>query len=271
MWAMQGFVFAHPDLTTRDRSFSYLDALRTGSTLVASGSGAHEPSCQSHDGEGLCVAHTTAAAQSCGIAMRVAVGLEVAYDSGDVLGKDEGLTRVRRLRVMDLFDPVHLTRLGLCPDLRGADLRGVDLRGVDLGGSDLRDADLKGASLGGANLSRANLRGANLRHADLWGSTCRRADLIGADLQGTNLGDADLRGANLRSADLGGANLRAANLGNANLRGAILRGANLRNANNWGTTLTDARWSSSTVWPTGVNPNVRTQRRSSDAVVRSES
>jgi uncharacterized protein YjbI with pentapeptide repeats len=79
-------------------------------------------------------------------------------------------------------------RVGVRPDLSGA----------NLGGADLIGADLVGVDLSGANLHRAELRRADLSGADL-----RGADLSGANLFRVNLSDATLSGADLTKAALG--------------------------------------------------------------------
>src|SRR5690625_4617210 len=109
MTTHQGFKFVAADLTTRDRGFSYLDALRTGEPLHASNVDEENPgACPSREGDGLCVAHTVGAACSGGQSASTAVGLIVEYDGCDVLGGSGKKVRVRALRVVDVFDPMHL-------------------------------------------------------------------------------------------------------------------------------------------------------------------
>jgi hypothetical protein len=178
----RAFKFVAADLTSHRRAFSYLEALRTGEWVAAAKPTRHAGVCPLHEGDGLCVAHTVRGAQSGGQCVSTAVGLIVEYDERSVYATDGEKTRVRKLRVTEIFDPMHLIRLGLCADLRGANLRGADLRGANLYGANLRGADLYGANLYGADLRGANLRGANLRGADLYG-----ANLYGANLRGANL------------------------------------------------------------------------------------
>jgi hypothetical protein len=141
-----GFKFVAADLTTRNGEFSYLDALRSGDWLEATQPDPDNTGpCPAYPGDGLCVAHTVSDASSGGQSASTAVGLMVEYDAEDVLGEDSGKVRVRRLRIMGVFDPIHLIRLGLCADLRGADLRGADLEGANLRGADLLGANLRGA------------------------------------------------------------------------------------------------------------------------------
>ena len=210
----QGFKFVAADLTSRDRQFSYLEALRTGEPIEATNvDPGNTGPCPSREGDGLCVAKTVRGACSGGQSAASAVGLLVEYSG--VLGEDDDKVRVRSLTVTGVFDPLHLICLGLCPNLRGA-----NLGDAYLGGANLRDANLRGA----------NLRGANLRFADLRGANLRDADLGGANLRFANLGSAYLGGAYLRFADLGGADLGDAYLRDADLGGAYLGGANLRDA-----------------------------------------
>jgi len=78
--------------------------------------------------------------------------------------------------------------------------------------------------------------------------------LRGADLRDAYLQDADLRGADLRGADLRDAHLQGADLRGAELRGADLRDADLRDAHLEGAYPQGAYYSSSTVWPAGLDP-----------------
>lgn len=148
-----GFKFVAPDLTTRNHAFSYLEALRSGDWLEASAPTEHASPCPRRPGDGLCVAHTVAVACSGGQSASNAVGLIVEYENADILAYGHGKTRVGRLKVTGIFDPLHLIRLGLCAELSDADLRRANLSGANLS-----DVDLSGAHLRGANLSHANLR-----------------------------------------------------------------------------------------------------------------
>src|SRR5690554_124245 len=153
-----GFKFVAADLTTRGHTFSYLEALRSGEPVVAEDV---EPGnagpCPNRPGDGLCVAHTVAAASSGGQPASTAVGLLVEYEDGDILGSGAHKVRVRALRVTGVFDPVYLIRLGLCADLTDANLTDANLT----------DANLTDANLTDANLTDANLTDANLTHARL--------------------------------------------------------------------------------------------------------
>lgn len=157
---IRGFKFVAPDLTSRSHSFSYLEALRTGDWVVAPETTRHDGVCPQHEGDGLCVARTVAGACSGGQSVSSAVGLIVEYNSRSVYASDIAKVRVRKLKVVDIFDPMYLIRFGLCADLRWADLRGADLRGANLRGADFRWANLHGADLRWANLHGADLRGA---------------------------------------------------------------------------------------------------------------
>lgn len=122
---LTGFKFVAADLTTRDHSFSYLEALRTGEPLVAEHPDPYNKGeCPVAPGDGLCVAGTVLGATSGGQSAADAVGLLVEYLADDILGGDEwgSKVRVRALRVTGVFDPVYLIGLGLCADLAGANL-----------------------------------------------------------------------------------------------------------------------------------------------------
>jgi uncharacterized protein YjbI with pentapeptide repeats len=123
----------------------------------------------------------------------------------------------------------NLSRAGLGEaHLRGADLSLADISGADLNRADLGRAMLSMANLEGANLSGADLRGANVDEASLRGAHLLSADLGSASLRGADLREAYFGGADLRGADFRGADLRKAYLGWADLRGADFRGADLR-------------------------------------------
>jgi Pentapeptide repeats (8 copies) len=217
----RGFKFVAADCTTRDHTFSYLDALKTGDWVVASAPTKYSSPCPGAPGDGLCVAHTVTAACSGGQSASSAVGLVVSYEERGILAEGDNKTRVRRLKVVDMFDPMHLIRLGLCANLRNANLRYANLSNANLSNADLRYADLRYADLSNADLRYANLRYANLRYANLSNADLRYADLSGADLRYANLSNANLSNADLRYADLRYADLSNANLSNANLRYAI--------------------------------------------------
>ena len=86
--------------------------------------------CPSRQGDGLCVATTTAGMASGGMPMRTM--LLVGYRPEDVLGRNEryGKWRVRRAYVGGLIDGEHLSR--------------ANLSGADLSRADLSDAYLSG-------------------------------------------------------------------------------------------------------------------------------
>lgn len=225
-----GFKFVAADLTSRYHTFSYLDALRTGDWIEAANPTEHPGVCPLREGDGLCVALTVEAATSGEQSASTAVGLVVEFDDADVLAESDGKVRVRRLRVIDVFDPMHLIRLGLCKDLAGADLRNGYLHGANLVGADLRGAFLNGARLTGAHLFHASLCHASLFAADLRGADLRKADLRDADLRRADLSKAALSGANLDRASLYQADLRGADLRHARFHGWELHGANLEGA-----------------------------------------
>jgi hypothetical protein len=104
--------------------------------------------CPSFEGDGFCVALTAQGACSGGLSLANSQALWLAYEDGDVLGRDDNKVRVRRVEVIGRFDPIAAL-------VRGAS------------GADLRDANLSGANLSGANLYAADLRAANLSAADL--------------------------------------------------------------------------------------------------------
>ena len=135
-----GFKFVAADLTTRSHTFSYLDALRTGDWLKAEEPTKHDDPCPHHPGDGICVAHTVRAASSGGQPTSSAVGLIVSYGKADVLAESEGKTRVRKLKVVDIFDPIQLIKAGLCTNLYGANLTGANLTRANLYGANLAGA-----------------------------------------------------------------------------------------------------------------------------------
>jgi len=206
----------------------------------------HDDECCRKVGDGICAAHTLGGASSNGARVGTTVGLLVAWTEPDVLGCSEDKVRLRRAWVAAVFDPAT--------SLRGADLRDAYLQDADLRGADLRGADLRDAHLQGADLRGAELRGADLRDADLRDAHLRDAHLRDADLRDAYLQDADLRGADLQGADLRDAHLQGADLRDADLQGADLRGAELRGADLEGAYPQGAYYSSSTVWPAGLDP-----------------
>ena len=200
--------------------------------------------CPAFPGDGLCLAKNVRGAQSGGLPLGRAVGVDVTYLPEHVLGESTDKLRVSECTVVGTFDPL---KRFVVP---GANLSGANLSGADLRGAYLYGADLEGANLSGANLYGANLRGANLHGADLHGADLRSANLHGADLHGANLCGADLEGA-----DLEGANMQGANMQGANMQGAYLEGANLRGAYLYSANLEGARASAYTIWPDGFDPS----------------
>jgi len=150
---------------------------------------------------------------------------------------DEQLPRMR-VRAPDVQAAMGV--LGRRP--RSRDDQVVYMSRVDLRSISLRDARLTGAQFRHTNLARATLAGAQLD----------RTDLTDADLRQTVLQDTNLNGANLSRAHLQGADLRR-----ADLRGADLRGTNLSDTILDGTVLTGAEADAATIWPTGLNAQMR--------------
>ena len=201
--------------------------------------------CPTSEGDGLCVATTWQGMASSLIPARTL--LLVAYQSGDVLGRDDERGKLRiagPVHVVSLIDGEQFVREhGARANLSWAYLSGADLTGAYLTGADLTRANLYRADLPGANLSGAVLIWAYLVRANLVGANLAGANLAGANLSGAavltgaNLSGADLTGANLFGACLSGANLFGANLTAADLTEADLARADLTEAN-----LTGARW-----------------------------
>ncbi|MEL6147976.1 MAG: pentapeptide repeat-containing protein, partial [Chloroflexota bacterium] len=157
---------------------------------------------------------------------------------------DEGARAVLEAREIKILEDGTLSKV----KLRQANLSGASLSGADLSGAKLREANLSKASLKYANLSEASLSEANLS-----GAKMRKVNLTGARLRGSRL-----TGADLRNADLSGTNLDSADLSEADLRYANLSGAVLKNANLKRVSLTDTRFSESTVMPDGTKWTVNT-------------
>ena len=103
--------------------------------------------CPSRPGDGICVAHTLAGAQSSGRGLGHSVGLLVAWLPGDVLGSSTDKVRVKRAWVAAVFDPLKVAY-----------------------GANLYGANLSGANLFGAHLFGANLSGARYDQLTLWPS-----------------------------------------------------------------------------------------------------
>ena len=168
-----------------------------------------------------------------------------------------------RIDIIDLYG-ANLSRAHLqnapmnMANLQGANLQGARMERAKLWVSNLEGADLERANLQGADLERANLQDANLQGANLQGANLGRAILEDANLEG-----AYLEGAYLQDANLRGANLEGANLEDANLEGAKLEDANLEGANLGRARLQAARFSSTTRWPSGFDPEARGCRNSS--------
>jgi hypothetical protein len=150
-------------------------------------------------------------------------------------------------------------------DLIGAQLSHAQLAEADLSGANLNKADLSRARLDLADLSETNLSKANLNEARLDEAKLTRANLSGAfvqeailrnaDLREANLSGADLYEADLYEADLRGANLHGVNLYDAKLYNTNLRGVNLSDTQHLkSATLTGARYSKGTRWPSGFDP-----------------
>lgn len=145
--------------------------------------------CPNREGDGLCVATTWQGMASGLIPARTL--LLVAYQSGDVLGREDERGKLRiagQVHVVSIIDGERLVREHgaranlIRANLSGAYLSGADLAGANLSVANLIRANLAVADLTGANLSRANLSGANLARADLAGANLAGADLTGADL-----------------------------------------------------------------------------------------
>ena len=112
--------------------------------------------CPDQWGDGLCVATTWAGMGSGGISARLI--LLVAYRSGDVLGRDDrvGKLRTTEVAVVAQVDGERLLREeGHYANLRYAYLCDANLHDANLSGANLRDANLRGANLSDANLSDA--------------------------------------------------------------------------------------------------------------------
>lgn len=85
--------------------------------------------CPSAPGDGLCLARTPAGAAGGGIPLHVV--LVCAYDPADVLGEDDTKLRVRRARVVDVWDAHRLIRTyGAGATLQGANLQDATLEGA---------------------------------------------------------------------------------------------------------------------------------------------
>ncbi|ANZ37355.1 hypothetical protein BBK82_16110 [Lentzea guizhouensis] len=104
-------------------------------------------------------------------------------------------------------------------------------------------------------LSRVDLRGVQLENQQLVGADLRRSNLARAWLRGTRLDGCDFHAADLRKASLVGASLRKASLRNAHLEGADLTSADLAEAD-----LHGAHSDATTVWPSGLTPDVLRHR-----------
>ena len=115
--------------------------------------------------------------------------------------------------------------------------------------SNLRDAYLPSIHLVAADLSWGCLTSAHLAKANLWRANLDWANLVAADLSGAQLVGANLNWANLSQACLVGTDLDRANLEWSNLVGTDLRAVNLERAE-----LTDACYSSQTIFPDGFDP-----------------
>jgi hypothetical protein len=160
----------------------------------------HNDPCPQHEGDGLCVALTAAAASSGGIGLTSCIGLLLEYDDADILAADDENLRVRAVDVVGIFDVLAVIRSGLAKDLAGANLDRAYLAGANLYGADLGRANLDWAYLTAADLDGANLTGANLYGANLYGADLTGANLTGANLYGADLGRANLDGATANAA-----------------------------------------------------------------------
>jgi len=129
--------------------------------------------------------------------------------------------------------------------LRKANLIGVDLSEAHLEKADLWMANLNGSHMGYSHLERANLYLVNLGSAFLHNTNLKGVDLSNGLLKGANLLNAEMEGA-----DLTNANLEGTYLAYANLKGTILRGVVCNNKTIW----TGAKYSKTTQWPDGFNP-----------------
>ncbi len=171
-------------------------------------------------------------------------------------------------RVLDFLKEAELIKRGLFT-FRLTKLKNVDFGNLSLYGLDFSYANLTGANLSNAKLDDTNLRRSFLNNADLRGAYLGNADLRGAFLYETNLRRSHLDGANLRGAYLGKADLRGAYLHSANLRAvnlftagfreklrkyADLIDADLIKANLSEAYLQRAKYSTSTTWPEGFDP-----------------
>jgi uncharacterized protein YjbI with pentapeptide repeats/uncharacterized protein YjdB len=176
---------------------------------------------------------------------------------------------------------------------RGQNLSGQHLTHRDLRFADFGNAQLVASRFNGSDLTGSRLRGANLTSGHLFGTMLQFADLTttilsdarfdrntrwpagfllagrgmwgpGLDYSGMNLSGrtdlwshdflgANFSGANLLSFNLNGCNCEGTNFFNANLTSASLWGANFSGANFGGATLTEARFSRTTIWPSGFS------------------
>ena len=94
----------------------------------------------------------------------------------------------------------------------------------------------------------------DLENADLVGVDLAGFDLIGLSFRGANLQNANLAEADLSWADLSNADLRQANLCQAHFFEANLTNTNIFGANVTDTNFSGAKYSTSTRWPVGFNP-----------------
>ena len=155
----------------------------------------------------------------------------------------------QRLRVS------FLLRMGRASevDRSARDFRGAQLEKVDLVGWKLDDGDFRGS-----NLNRATLGGASLHRARFDGAVLEWTDLSKASLKGSSFVDARIRSAHFRGADLRNANFRGATISFADFSEADLAGADFSTASNMEyATLSGARYSKATRWPSGVKPKKR--------------
>ena len=128
------------------------------------------------------------------------------------------------------------------------------LQFVHLEGANLKYANLANANLREAHLEGAKLKGVNLKDANLFGANLAGASLTDANLQNTNLEKADLFGVDLSFSNLQYANLQGANLSVVNFQETILLGTNLHTPWWNDTILKGAKYSNSTIFPDGFNP-----------------
>ena len=148
-------------------------------------------------------------------------------DVAVLLGKEPAILEARQLRLQALLKVSREVTDRSLRDFRSLAFNGAHFDRWDLGGADFRSA----------NLTRVGFLDAQLDGARFDGATAESCSFDGSSLRRASFSNFKARHVSFRRADL---------------RGASFDGANLLLAN-----LSGARYSDSTKWPAGFDPNVR--------------